>query len=80
MPAMHAQEGMMMMGLSELVLYISWYVSYTIQLCLLSVFLTLISGDLFKYSDKSLIFCYYFLFFLSSMAFAFAISAFFSRV
>jgi hypothetical protein len=73
------REGMYMMALRGDSLYSSWIVNFLALFLPLSLLLTLFSGNLFKYSDRSLIFLYFLTFFLSSTAYCIFISTFFSK-
>ncbi|KAL8489520.1 hypothetical protein ACS0TY_025437 [Phlomoides rotata] len=74
------KEGLYMMGLSDNMFNISWFLTYALQFAVSSIIITLCTmGTLFKYSDKSLVFVYFFCFGLSAITLSFLISAFFTR-
>ncbi|XP_047959280.1 ABC transporter A family member 1 [Salvia hispanica] len=74
------KEGLYMMGLRENMFNISWFLTYALQFAISSGIITLCTmGTLFKYSDKSLVFVYFFCFGLSSITLSFLISTFFTR-
>lgn len=74
------KEGLYMMGLKDGIFYISWFIAYALQFAISSVIIVVCTMDnLFKYSDKSLVFTYFFLFGLSAITLSFLISTFFSR-
>ncbi|XP_020590496.1 ABC transporter A family member 1 isoform X2 [Phalaenopsis equestris] len=74
------KEGLQMMGLSNKIFYLSWFMTYTLQFAISSAIITASTmNSLFMYSDKSLVFIYFFLFSLSAIMLSFFISTFFSR-
>ncbi|KAI3949646.1 hypothetical protein MKW92_026942 [Papaver armeniacum] len=74
------KEGLYMMGLKDEIFYLSWFITYSIQFALSSGIITAVTmGSLFSYSDKSLVFVYFFLFGLSAIMLSFVITTFFSR-
>ncbi|KAJ3669241.1 hypothetical protein LUZ60_011191 [Juncus effusus] len=74
------KEGLYMMGLKDETFYLSWFITYFIQFAISSAIITACSmTTLFKYSDKSLVFIYFFTFSISAIMLAFLISTFFSR-
>ncbi|CAA2979777.1 ABC transporter A family member 1 [Olea europaea subsp. europaea] len=74
------KEGLYMMGLKDEIFHFSWFVTYAFQFAISSGIITLCTmGTLFKYSDKSLVFTYFFSFGLSSIMLSFLISTFFTR-
>ncbi|KAG8371966.1 hypothetical protein BUALT_Bualt12G0017800 [Buddleja alternifolia] len=74
------KEGLYMMGLKERVFNFSWFLTYAMQFAVSSIIITLCTmGTLFKYSDKTLVFVYFFSFGLSSITLSFLISTFFTR-
>ncbi|CAI9099895.1 OLC1v1036780C1 [Oldenlandia corymbosa var. corymbosa] len=74
------KEGLYMMGLKDEIFYLSWFITYALQFAISSAIITLCTmNSLFKYSDKSLVFVYFFAFGLSSIMLSFLISTFFSR-
>ncbi|XP_010279593.1 PREDICTED: ABC transporter A family member 1 [Nelumbo nucifera] len=74
------KEGLYMMGLKEEIFYLSWFITYFFQFAISSGVITICTmGSLFKYSDKSVVFMYFFLFGLSAIMLSFLISTFFTR-
>ncbi|KAI9080732.1 hypothetical protein K1719_037245 [Acacia pycnantha] len=74
------KEGLYMMGLKDGVFYLSWFITYALQFAVSSGIITVCTMDnLFKYSDKTLVFAYFFLFGLSAIMLSFLISTFFDR-
>ncbi|KAK4485446.1 hypothetical protein RD792_008087, partial [Penstemon davidsonii] len=74
------KEGLYMMGLKDNIFHLSWFLTYALQFAVSSGIITLCTmGTLFKYSDKSLVFVYFFSFGLSSIMLPFLISTFFTR-
>lgn len=74
------KEGLYMMGLKDEIFHLSWFITYAIQFALSSVLLTVCTmSTLFQYSDKTLVFVYFFTFGLSGIMLSFMISMFFTR-
>ncbi|XP_068659362.1 ABC transporter A family member 1 isoform X2 [Aristolochia californica] len=74
------KEGLHMMGLRDETFYLSWLITYSVQFAISSAIITVCSmGSLFMYSDKSVVFIYFFSFGLSAIMLSFLISTFFSR-
>ncbi|PON86894.1 ABC transporter A, ABCA [Trema orientale] len=74
------KEGLYMMGLKDEIFYLSWFIVYSLQFAVSSAIIVICTMDnLFKYSDKSVVFIYFFLFGLSAITLSFLISTFFSR-
>lgn len=74
------KEGLYMMGLNDEIFYLSWFITYALQFGISSGIITLCTMDnLFKYSNKSLVFVYFFTFGLSAIMLSFLISTFFTR-
>nr|AMP82925.1 ABC transporter A family member 1 [Catalpa bungei] len=74
------KEGLYMMGLKNNMFNLSWFLTYALQFAISSGIITLCTmATLFKYSDKSLVFVYFFCFGLSSITLSFLISTFFTR-
>lgn len=74
------KEGLYMMGLKDEMFHLSWFLTYALQFGVSSGVITLCTmGTLFKYSDKTLVFVYFFSFGLSSITLSFLISTFFTR-
>lgn len=74
------REGLYMMGLEDGIFHISWFITYGFQFAISSGILTLCTMDtLFQYSDKTVVFIYFFAFGLSAIFLSFLISTFISR-
>lgn len=74
------KEGLFMMGLKDDIFYLSWFITYFIQFGVSSAIIAACTmNSLFLYSDKSLVFIYFFLFGSSAIMLSFFISTFFSR-
>ncbi|KAI4300797.1 hypothetical protein L6164_034132 [Bauhinia variegata] len=74
------KEGLYMMGLKDGVFHLSWFITYALQFAVSSGIITACTMDnLFKYSDKTLVFAYFFIFGLSAIMLSFLISTFFKR-
>ncbi|GMH18706.1 hypothetical protein Nepgr_020547 [Nepenthes gracilis] len=74
------KEGLYMMGLKSGIFHVSWLITYALQFAVSSGIITFCTMDsLFKYSDKSVVFTYFFLFGLSAIMLSFLISTFFMR-
>ncbi|XP_010554823.1 PREDICTED: ABC transporter A family member 1 [Tarenaya hassleriana] len=74
------REGLYMMGLKDEIFHLSWFITYALQFALCSGVITACTmGSLFKYSDKTVVFTYFFLFGLSTIMLSFLISTFFTR-
>ncbi|XP_038980603.1 ABC transporter A family member 1 [Phoenix dactylifera] len=74
------KEGLHMMGLKDEIFYLSWLITYSLQFAISSAIITICTmSSLFIYSDKSLVFVYFFFFGLSAVTLSFLISTFFSR-
>ncbi|KAJ6794817.1 ABC transporter A family member 1 [Iris pallida] len=74
------REGLLMMGLQDEIFYLSWFITYSLQFAVSSAIITACTmSSLFLYSDKTLVFAYFFVFALSAMMLSFLISTFFSR-
>ncbi|KAH9621199.1 hypothetical protein KSS87_008655 [Heliosperma pusillum] len=74
------KEGLYMMGLKSEIFHISWFITYAVQFAVSSAIITVFTMcSLFKYSDKSLVFTYFFSFGLSAITLSFMISTFFMR-
>jgi ATP-binding cassette subfamily A (ABC1) protein 3 len=75
-----ARESMKMMGLSDFSYWLSWFVYYFIIVLIISIASTIIlSANVFKYSNKGIIFLYFFIYGLSLFGLCILIQAFFSR-
>ncbi|KAK7843984.1 abc transporter a family member 1 [Quercus suber] len=74
------KEGLYMMGLKDGIFHLSWFITYALQFAISSGIITACTmGSLFKYSDKSVVFMYFFVFGLSAIMLSFLISTFFTR-
>lgn len=74
------REGMQMMGLSTAALYMSWYLTYLIVYTLIAILVALITvATFFSNSDISALFFLFLMFGVSTVAFCFMISVFFSK-
>ncbi|KAL2923572.1 ABC transporter A family member 1 [Bienertia sinuspersici] len=74
------KDGLYMMGLKSSAFQISWFITYTLQFAVSSGIITVFTMySLFEYSDKSLVFVYFFAFGLSAITLSFLISTFFTR-
>ncbi|XP_022152229.1 ABC transporter A family member 1 isoform X2 [Momordica charantia] len=74
------KEGLYMMGLKDGIFHISWFISYAVQFAISAGIITFCTmNNLFKYSDKTVVFIYFFSFGLSAIMFSFLISTFFKR-
>ncbi|KAK9987447.1 hypothetical protein SO802_032398 [Lithocarpus litseifolius] len=74
------KEGLYMMGLKDGIFHLSWFITYALQFAISSGIITACTmGSLFKYSDKSVVFVYFFVFGLSAIMLSFLISTFFTR-
>ena len=75
-----ARESMKMMGLSDTSYWFSWFVYYFIIVLIISIACTIIlSANVFTYSNKGIIFLYFFIYGLSLFGLCILIQAFFSR-
>ncbi|KAA0056173.1 ABC transporter A family member 1 isoform X7 [Cucumis melo var. makuwa] len=74
------KEGLYMMGLKDWIFHLSWFISYAVQFSISAGIITFCTmHNLFKYSDKTVVFIYFFSFGLSAIMFSFLISTFFNR-
>ncbi|KAL6272895.1 hypothetical protein ACE6H2_023587 [Prunus campanulata] len=74
------REGLYMMGLEDGIFHLSWFIAYALQFAVSSAIITVCTMDnLFKYSDKTVVFIYFFFFGLSAIMLSFLISTFFTR-
>lgn len=74
------REGLYMMGLKDGIFHLSWFITYALQFAISSGIITACTlNNLFKYSDKSVVFVYFFSFGLSAIMLSFLISTFFTR-
>jgi ATP-binding cassette subfamily A (ABC1) protein 3 len=75
-----ARESMKMMGLSDLSYWASWFTYYLIIVLIISIICTIIlSANVFRYTNRGLIFLYFFIYGLSLFGLCTLITAFFSR-
>lgn len=73
------KEGLHMMGLKDHVFYLSWFITYAIQFAVSAAIITICTmNSIFQYSDKSVVFTYFFIFGLSAIMLSFLITTFFS--
>ena len=73
------REGMQMMSLRGDALWISWWLHFFCLILPLAILCLLASYNLFPESDTSIIFIYYFVFFLSATSYSIFVSTFFSK-
>ncbi|KAJ9184819.1 hypothetical protein P3X46_004507 [Hevea brasiliensis] len=74
------REGLYMMGLKDGIFHLSWFIAYALQFAISSGIITgCTMNNLFQYSDKSVVFVYFFSFGLSAIMLSFLISTFFTR-
>ncbi|CAL1377626.1 unnamed protein product [Linum trigynum] len=74
------REGLYIMGLKDEAFHLSWFITYALQFAISSGIITVCTmNSLFIYSDKSLVFVYFFSFGLSAVMLSFLISTFFMR-
>eukprot|EP00599_Poterioochromonas_sp_BG-1_P016760 CAMPEP_0173165656 /NCGR_PEP_ID=MMETSP1105-20130129/21518_1 /TAXON_ID=2985 /ORGANISM="Ochromonas sp., Strain BG-1" /LENGTH=1579 /DNA_ID=CAMNT_0014086689 /DNA_START=11 /DNA_END=4746 /DNA_ORIENTATION=+ len=74
------KEGMKMMGLTDTVYNLSWFITGFLQMTLIAVLITLVSSTtVFEYSNKFYVFVYFEGFGLSIMSMCFLLATLFSR-
>ncbi|KAM7263046.1 hypothetical protein ACFE04_000729 [Oxalis oulophora] len=74
------REGLNMMGLKDGIFHLSWFITYALQFAISSAIITACTmSNIFGYSDKTLVFMYFFSFGLSAIMLSFLISTFFTR-
>lgn len=74
------REGMKMMGMGDLSLFLAWYITYGVVFCIIAFGVTIVAGSgIFSGSSPFVIFLFFWLFGLSSIAYCFVISTIFSR-
>lgn len=74
------KEAMKMMGVSNSAIWCSWFTTYAIIFFLIAILIVIItSGSIFKFSNKGIIFFFFWLYGLSVFCFCYMISAFFTR-
>ena len=74
------KEGMRMMGLPDSALFCSWLATYTLMFLLTAIGITIVtSRSVYEHSNKLYIFLFFFLFAMSTFAFCWLLSVFFSR-
>lgn len=75
-----ARESMKMMGLTDFSYWLSWWVYYLIIVTIITVLvLIVLSINVLKYSNRGLIFVYFWIYGLSLFGLAIFLQAFFSR-
>ena len=75
-----ARESMKMMGLKDFSYWLSWFTYYFIIVTLISVICVIILAfNVFKYTNKGLLFLFFWIYGLSLFGLSVFISAFFSR-
>mmetsp|Transcript_30098 Transcript_30098/g.30579 ORF Transcript_30098/g.30579 Transcript_30098/m.30579 type:complete len:1840 (-) Transcript_30098:237-5756(-) len=72
------REGMTMMSLRNDVLWLSWWLHNLFLFLPMAILLTIVGSTLFVYSDSSLVFAWFFLFFLASISYSIAVSTIFN--
>lgn len=71
---------MKMMGLTDLPYWASWFLTYAIVVTVISILCVAVASyQVLIYSDRSLVFVFFWLFGMSLFGFALFLSAFFSR-
>lgn len=74
------KEGMKMMGLTDTVYNLSWFVTVFTQLTIVSILITLITANsIFEYSNKIYVFFYFEFFGLAIMGMCFLLASIFSK-
>ncbi|CAM9287272.1 unnamed protein product [Phaeothamnion confervicola] len=74
------KEGMLQMGLSSVAYQTSWVVWFALVFFVMAVLLTLIGkSSIFQNSDAGIVFLWFYLFFLATIALCFLLSTFFSK-
>lgn len=74
------REGMKMMGLTDAVYDLSWYITILFQLTLVAILITMVtSGSVFEYSNNILVFIFFEAFSIAIVSFCFFLATFFSR-
>ena len=74
------KEGMRMMGLPDSALFCSWFATYALIFFLTAIGITIVtSRSVYEHSNKFYIFIFFFFFALSTFAFCWLLSVFFSR-
>ena len=75
-----ARESMKMMGLKDFSYWLSWFVYYFIVVTIISGICTIIlAANVFKYTNKGIIFLYFWVYGISLFGLAIFLQAFFSR-
>ena len=72
------REGLMMMSCRADALWTAWIIHFQALFIPLAIILTIVGANLFQYSDSTLIFFYFWLYFTSSMALCILLHTFFS--
>lgn len=74
------KEGMKMMGLTDTVYNLHWFIVTFVQMTLVSILITLVTGSsVFEYSNKIYVFFYFEIFGLTIMTMCFLLATLFSR-
>lgn len=74
-----ARESMRMMGLSDASYWLSWFTYYLIIVTIISVLcIIILSANVFKYSNRGLIFLYFWVYGMSLFGLCIFLQAFFS--
>jgi ATP-binding cassette subfamily A (ABC1) protein 3 len=74
------KEGMKMMGLTDTVYNLHWFIVTFVQMTLVSILITLVTGgSVFEYSNKVYVFFYFEIFSLTIMMMCFLLATLFSR-
>ncbi|XP_072014244.1 LOW QUALITY PROTEIN: phospholipid-transporting ATPase ABCA3-like [Amphiura filiformis] len=75
------KESMKMMGLSNWVHWLAWFVKNFLFLCITTILIVILCkvGRIFQYTDGFLLFIFFMLWMISTIAWCFAVSVFFSR-
>lgn len=74
------KEGMKMMGLSDTIYSISWYITLFLQMTFISILITVVTASsVFQYSNKIYIFAYFEAFSIAVVSMCFLLATLFSR-
>jgi ATP-binding cassette, subfamily A (ABC1), member 3 len=75
-----ARESMKMMGLNDFSYWLSWFVYYTVIVTLISVLVIIVlSFNVLKYSNRGLVFLFFWVYGMSLFGLAILLQAFFSK-
>jgi ATP-binding cassette subfamily A (ABC1) protein 3 len=75
-----ARESMKMMGLRDFSYWLSWWVYYSIVVTIISILCTIIlSFNVFKYTNKGIIFLFFWIYGLSLFGLCIFLQSFFSK-